>query len=79
MARLKSKLEVAAADRYVLDLTLLGEDNANRVLTYFSHRTTGSRNCFEVINVIARHVQCDPEELIANFPGPVRSGLWGRL
>jgi len=35
VARLKRKLEVAAADRYVLDLTLLREDNASRVLTYF--------------------------------------------
>jgi hypothetical protein len=35
VARLKRKLDVAAADRYVLDLTLLREDNASRVLTYF--------------------------------------------
>jgi hypothetical protein len=35
VARLKRKLEVAAADRYVLDLALLREDNASRVLTYF--------------------------------------------
>jgi hypothetical protein len=35
VARLKRKLDVAAADRYVLDLTLLREHNASQVLTYF--------------------------------------------